>query len=187
MLQANISGRSYRFSDGLSGFGGIVEMSGSAFQFDAGINGGTWIANTNAVLIGWNGSARIPIAVDDATLVLKGGHRAVSGVTAGTYSIGANAALKVGESASVEGVTFAAGATLEMLDEGALSDRTQEYVALTSATPITGVLPTLVQPPDVQRGKWKLVQKTIPGEGEDPDTYQIVAEFRPSGFMIIVQ
>lgn len=187
MLQANISGRSYRFSDGLSGFGGIVEMSGSAFQFDAGINGGTWIANTNAVLIGWNGSARIPIAVDDATLVLKGGHRAVSGVTAGTYSIGANAALKVGESASVEGVTFAAGATLEMLDEGALSDRTHEYVALTSATPITGALPTLVQPPDVQRGKWKLVQKTIPGEDEDPDTYRIVAEFRPSGFMIIVQ
>ena len=92
--------------------------------------------------------------------------------------------MKVADSASVEGITFAAGATLEMLDDGALSDTTQEYVLLTSATPITGPLPSLVNA-QTARGKWKLAKKDV--VENETTVYQLVADFRSQGFLIIVQ
>ena len=157
----------------MSEFAGTVEMSGSAFGFRYGINGGTWIANSTAVLYD-------NLSVSNATLVLKGDH---SGEDA-AYSIGANGVLKTADNAMVPGITFTAGSTLEMLDDGALSDTTQTYVALTSKTPISGSLPTLVQP-EGNRGKWKLVVTEV--TENDTTVYQLCAEFRPAGFIIIVQ
>ena len=188
-LQANCGGRAYRFYSDLSEFGGVVEMTGSAFEFRQPISGGTWIANPTAVLQGYIGGVRSEVAVTNATLVLKGSHEQVlddksNVISAGTYTIGADATLGVAENATVEGITFAAGVTLEMLDDGALSDKTQTYVALTSKTPISGSLPTLVQP-EGNRGKWKLVVTEV--TENDTTVYQLCAEFRPAGFIIIVQ
>lgn len=183
-LQAYCGGRHYRFESDLTEFAGTVEMSGSAFGFRYGINGGTWIANPTAVLYD-------NLSVSNATLVLKGNHEQVldnnsNVISTGTYTIGADATLKVADDASVEGITFAAGATLELLDDGALSDKTQTYVALTSKTPISGPMPSLVQS-EGNRGKWKLVVREIPAETEEGSpTYQLVASFRPKGFVIII-
>lgn len=188
-LQANCSGRSYRFYSDLSEFGGVVEMTGSAFEFRQVVSGGTWIANPTAVLMGYIGGVRSEVAVTNATLVLKGSHEQTfdgnnNVISTGTYTIGADATLGVAENATVEGITFAADATLEMLDDGALSNTEATYVALTSATPITGPLPMLVQETN-KRGKWKLRVREVT---EDETTvYQLVAEFRPAGFIIIVQ
>lgn len=183
-LQAYCGGRHYRFESDLTEFAGTVEMSGSAFGFRYGIKGGTWIANPTAVLYD-------NLSVSNATLVLKGNHEQVldnnsNVISTGTYTIGADATLKVADDASVEGITFAAGATLELLDDGALSDKTQTYVALTSKTPIPGPLP-LLENADNERGKWKLVVREIPAETEEGSpTYQLVASFRPKGFIIII-
>ena len=184
-LQANCGGRAYRFYSDLSEFGGVVEMTGSAFEFRQPISGGTWIANPTAVLQGYLGNVRSEVAVTNATLVLKGEHvKVVDGnnvISTGTYMIGEDAKLGVAENATVEGITFAAGATLEMLDDGALSDTTQTYVALTSKTPIAGPLPKLVQTPS-NRGKWKLVVNEVT---EDETTvYQLCTGFHPLGFVI---
>lgn len=183
-LQAYCGGRHYRFESDLTEFAGTVEMSGSAFGFRYGIKGGTWIANPTAVLYD-------NLSVSNATLVLKGNHEQVldnnsNVISTGTYTIGADATLKVADDASVEGITFAVGATLELLDDGALSDKTQTYVALTSKTPIPGPLP-LLENADNERGKWKLVVREIPAETEEGSpTYQLVASFRPKGFVIII-
>ena len=188
-LQANCGGRAYRFYSDLSEFGGVVEMMGSAFEFRQPISGGTWIANSTAVLQGYLGGVRSEVAVTNATLVLKGSHEQVldnnsNVISTGTYTIGADATLKVADDASVEGITFAAGATLEMLDDGALSDTTQTYVALTSKTPIPDSKPTLAQP-EGNRGKWRLFVREV-AENETT-VYQLCAEFRSLGFIIIVQ
>ena len=188
-LQANCGGRAYRFFSDLSEFGGVVEMSGSAFEFRQPISGGTWIANPTAVLQGFLGNVRSEVAVTNATLVLKGSHVLVlddkSNVTStGTYTIGADATLGVAENATVEGISFAKGATVEMLDDGALSDTTQTYVALTSKTPVTGRMPALVQPEGIH-GKWKLVAREV-AENETT-VYQLCAEYRQAGFVIIIQ
>ena len=173
-LQAYCGGRHYRFESDLTEFAGTVEMSGSAFGFRYGIKGGTWIANPTAVLYD-------NLSVSNATLDNNS-----NVISTGTYTIGADATLKVADDASVEGITFAAGATLELLDDGALSDKTQTYVALTSKTPIPGPLPSLVQS-EGNRGKWKLEVREIPAETEEGSpTYQLVASFRPKGFVIII-
>lgn len=180
-LRATCSGRHYRFESDLSEFGGTVEMSGSAFGFRYGINGGTWIANSGSVLYD-------NLSVNNATLVIKGNHS-----TDPTISIGATGVLKVADDAAVQGISFAAGAQLELLDDGALSDTTQSYVALVSATPISGPLPTLVQPETVnRRGSWRLFVESveIPAEEEGGDStyeYHLTARFAPSGFIIIVR
>ena len=188
-LQANCSGRSYRFYSDLSEFGGVVEMTGSAFEFRQSISGGTWIANPTAVLMGYIGSVRSEVAVTNATLVLKGSHVQAfdannNVISTGTYTIGADATLGVADDATVEGITFAAGATLEMLDDGALSDKTQTYVALTSTTPIPGPLPSLVQT-EGNRGKWKLSTREV--TENETTTYELYAQFVPPGFVIIIQ
>lgn len=188
-LQANCSGRSYRFYSDLSEFGGVVEMTGSAFEFRQVVSGGTWIANPTAVLMGYIGGVRSEVAVTNATLVLKGSHEQVldnnsNVISTGTYTIGADATLKVADDASVEGITFAAGATLEMLDDGALSDTTQTYVALTSKTPIPDSKPTLAQS-EGNRGKWKLFVREV--TKDETTVYQLCSEFRSLGFVIIVQ
>ena len=68
----------------------------------------------------------------------------------------------------------------------ALSDLNAAYVALTSATPISGPLPIL-ENAENERGKWKLVVREIPAETEEGSpTYQLVASFRPKGFVIII-
>ena len=181
-LQTTIGGRYYIFKSDLSEFGGTVEMSGSAYDFRQGINGGTWIANSSAVLAG-------TLSVSNATLVLKGSHELVlddksNVVSTGTYTIGADATLGVAESTTVEGIRFAKGATVEMLDDGALSDTTQTYVALTSKTPVTGRMPALVQPEGIH-GKWKLVAREV-AENETK-VYQLCAEYRQAGFKIYIQ
>ena len=188
-MQANCGGRAYRFYSDLSEFGGVVEMTGSAFEFRQPISGGTWIANPTAVLQGYIGGVRSEVAVTNATLVLKGSHEQVlddnsNVISTGTYTIGADATLGVADDATVEGVTFADGATLEMLDDGALSDTTQTYVALMSKTPISGPKPTLVQS-EGNRGKWRLFVREV-AENETT-VYQLCAEFRSLGFIIIVQ
>ena len=167
----------------------MVEMMGSAFEFRQPISGGTWIANSTAVLQGYLGGVRSEVAVTNATLVLKGSHEQVldnnsNVISTGTYTIGADATLKVADDASVEGITFAAGATLEMLDDGALSDTTQTYVALTSKTPISGPMPSLVQS-EGNRGKWRLFVREV--TKDETTVYQLCSEFRSLGFVIIVQ
>jgi len=189
MLQANCNGRSYRFYSDFSEFGGVVEMTGSAFEFRQVISGGTWIANPTAVLMGYIGGVRSEVSVTNATLVLKGSHMPTFDVnnnviSTGTYTIGVDATLKVADDAFVEGITFTSGAMLEMLDDGALSDAEVEYVALTSTTPIAGPLPSLVQE-ESRRGKWKLYVKEV--TENETTTYQLLARFRRSGFLIIVQ
>ena len=188
-LQANCGGRAYRFYSDLSEFGGVVEMTGSAFEFRQPISGGTWIANPTAVLQGYLGNVRSEVAVTNATLVLKGSHELAlddksNVISTGTYTIGADATLGVAENATVEGISFAEGAVVELLDEGALSDTTQTYVALTSATPIARPLPTLANALTT-RGKWRLTVKELT---EDETTvYQLVAEFRKGGLCVVIQ
>lgn len=173
------------FSNGLLGFTGEIQILHGNCRFPAGIQGGTVVLEDGTHIRNENGNA---ITVANATLVLKGDQGEINNgnavMASGTYTIGADATLKVADDASVEGITFAAGATLELLDDGALSDKTQTYVALTSKTPIAGPLPSLVQSSGL-RGKWKLLARKV--TEDDTTVYQLCAEFRPAGLVIIVQ
>ena len=179
------SNRGPIFSNGLLDFTGEIQILHGNCRFPAGIKGGTVVLEDGTHIRNENGNA---IAVDNATLVLKGNQgeiRNESGVQAsGTYTIGADATLGVAENATVEGITFVDGATLEMLDGGALSDTTQTYVALTSKTPISGPKPTLVQS-EGNRGKWKLSTREV--TENETTTYELYAQFVPPGFVIIIQ
>ena len=174
-IRSSHADRSYRFKSDLSTFTGTVEMNGPTYSFSQGIKGGTWIAQSDARLYADNGDSSFP--VDNATLVLKNTNPDTS------YTIGANAKLGTSSATTVKGISFADGATLELVDDGALSDVKTTYVAFTSATPIVGK-PTLVQTAST-RGKWKLVPKTV--TVDETTTYQLVAEFFPSGLIIIFE
>ena len=185
VADANSDRGPYFMSSGdLSGFTGEIRI----LEGNCRVESGTLPAGKLVMSSGTHLHMTTALTVGDATLVLKGAQgKVMSGDTvdsAGTYTIGADATLGVAEGATVEGITFAAGATLEMLDDGALSDKTQTYVALTSKTPIAGPLPLLVQSSGL-RGKWKLLAREV--MESETTVYQLYTEFRPAGFVIIVQ
>lgn len=154
-------------------FTGTIEMSGYAYEFHHGIKGGTFIANPGATV-----DSAIPLVVTNAVLQLKNTNPNTE------FVIQSGATLRGTSATTVKGVTFEAGATLGIVDEGALSDLNATYVALTSVTPISGTLPTLENAVN-ERGKWKLVVREIPAETEEGSpTYQLVAEFHKKGFVI---
>lgn len=89
----------------------------------------------------------------------------------------------------VHGISFAEGSSLQIVDDGALGDVKNTYLAFTTDTPVTltKTVPTLVQSAN-PRGTWRLFQKEVTtGEGEEAVTkYEVTAEFRPRGLVIIV-
>lgn len=161
-------------------FTGTIEMSGYAYEFHHGIKGGTFIANTGATVESRDGNNVMPLVVTNAVMVLKNTNPNTE------FLIQTDATLGVTSATTVKGISFGEGSALRLVDEGALSDLNATYVALTSVTPISGTLPTLENAVN-ERGKWKLVVREIPAETEEGSpTYQLVASFRPKGFVIII-
>lgn len=178
-LEMNSTGtnRGYRFHTDLAGFMGVLDFHGEGCVFYNGIKGGTVVLNSDVV----NGTDNL--LIDQAKVVFKNtGNR--------TVTAGANATIGTSAATEFQTISFADGATLELVDDGALGDVKQTYVAFTSDTPVTltKTVPTLVQPAN-PRGTWRLSQKEVTtGEGEDAmTTYEVRAEFRPRGLVIIVQ
>ena len=151
--------------------------SDGRFDFNAPIKGGTIIADNGVSIIS---SA---ITVDGGVLLLNNdctinGSPAISVSSSSTF--GGCATTKV------RCVTFSAGAKFRFTAEDALTDTSETYVGLTTTEPISGPLPIL-ENADNERGKWKLVVREIPAETEEGSpTYQLVASFRPKGFVIII-
>ena len=171
-------GRRVRFYTDFTGFTGTMRLtSDGRFDFNAPIKGGTIIADNGVNIIS---SA---ITVDGGALLLNNdctinGSPAISVSSSSTF--GGCATTKV------RSVTFSAGAKFRFTAEDALTDMSQTYVGLTTTEPISGPLPIL-ENADNERGKWKLVVREIPAETEEGSpTYQLVASFRPKGFVIII-
>lgn len=196
-LKLNVGGRSYRIVSDLHEFGGTIECSGSEHNFRNGVKGATVVFEADAQ------NSSNSMAIDNATVIFKNKNLRLvdaKGVqyADGAVSVGANARIGTTAATEFQSIVFTAGATLELVDEGALSDVKQTYVALTSATPIVG-MPELVGA-KTARGKWKLsvveVKETV--DVTDPDSgevtgseervagYQLVATFKPLGFCIVV-
>ena len=171
-------GRRVRFYTDFTGFTGTMRLtSDGRFEFNAPIKGGTIIADNGVNIIS------TAITVDGGVLLLNNdctinGSPAISVSSSSTF--GGCATTKV------RCVTFSAGAKFRFTAEDALTDTSETYVGLTTTEPISGPLPILENADNV-RGKWKLVAREIPAETEEGSpTYQLVASFRPKGFVIII-
>ncbi|MGN0833066.1 MAG: hypothetical protein ACI4RD_05400 [Kiritimatiellia bacterium] len=190
--------RHYRFANSdLTEFGGTLVIEGESTWFGKGIGGAKVIATAGSAVVQ---SSTAPLAVANAELTLQGDHGAKQGSWAwspGDYVIGEGATLKVGEGAAVHGLTFNPGSSLQLIDEGALGDRKTNYLAFTSATPVTltKTTPALVGA-QCTWGRWQLVQEEVTEttepteEGEEATTttvYRIWAKLSPRGSVVILR
>ena len=193
-LYLRSSGRGYRITSDLSKFGGTLIAEGESTAFWNGIKGARVIAEAGSAV--YNG-ATTPLRVENAELTLKGNHGVKGNWSSGDYVIGEKATLKVGENVSVHGATFAAGSSLQLIDEGALSDRNTDYLAFTSDTPVTLTkeAPTLVGAV-CKWGRWHLEQEEVSVTTEPTEdgqeavtttTYKIWARLHPSGFILLIR
>lgn len=193
-LYLRSGGRGYRIASDLSEFGGTLIAEGESTTFRNGIKGTRVIAEAGSAV--YNG-ATTPLRVENAELTLKGNHGVKGNWSSGDYVIGEKATLKVGENMSVHGATFAVGSSLQLIDEGALSDRNTDYLAFTSDTSVTLTreAPTLVGAV-CKWGRWHLEQEEVSvtteptEEGQEAvttTTYKIWARLHPSGFILLIR
>ena len=156
---------------------GTIEMHGINYEFnkDNGtVKGGTFLVSSDANVLTGNitiesGVTWIMNNNDDYNLTC------LSGATIGGDGNG-----------KVNNLTLNENVKFRFTSETALTDSSAEYVALTVNNPISGPFP-LLENADNERGKWKLVVREIPAETEEGSpTYQLVASFRPKGFVIII-
>lgn len=171
-------GRRVRFYTDFTGFTGTMQLtSDGRFEFYAPIKGGTIIADKGVNIISST------ITVDGGALLLNN-DCTINGSPA--ISVSSSSTLGGCATTKVRSVTFSAGAKFKFTAEDALTDTSETYVGLTTTEPISGPLPIL-ENADNERGKWKLVVREIPAETEEGSpTYQLVASFRPKGFVIII-
>ena len=158
---------------------GTIEMHGINYEFnkDNGtVKGGTFLVSSDANVLTGNitiesGVTWIMHNNDDYNLTC------LSGATIGGDGNG-----------KVNNLTLNENVKFRFTSETALTDSSAEYVALTVAEPISGPLPTIENSSAVnERGKWKLVMREVPAETEEGSpTYQLVASFRPKGFVITI-
>jgi hypothetical protein len=156
---------------------GTIEMHGINYEFNKNngtVKGGTFLVSSDANVLTGNitiesGVTWIMNNNDDYNLTC------LSGATIGGDGNG-----------KVNNLTLNEGVKFRFTSDTALTDVSTEYVALTVNNPISGPLP-LLENADNERGKWKLVVREIPAETEEGSpTYQLVASFRPKGFVIII-
>ena len=167
--------RNVMFYDDLAGFTGELALEGVAFEFKAGIKGGTVDVAPGAVLVNTS------LELDNATLNLRNANDALA------LSVSSTALLGCTSGTYVKGVSFARGSRVGFLDEGALSDTAAEYEGLESATPITGELPEIGQGKSAA-GMWiPFVRTNQPSNPGGSTTYSLCARFRPAGGAILLQ
>lgn len=156
---------------------GTIEMHGINYEFNKNngtVKGGTFLVSSDANVLTGNitiesGVTWIMNNNDDYNLTC------LSGATIGGDGNG-----------KVNNLTLNEGVKFRFTSDTALTDVSTEYVALTVNNPISGPLPIL-ENAENERGKWKLVVREIPAETEEGSpTYQLVASFRPKGFVIII-
>jgi hypothetical protein len=156
---------------------GTIEMHGINYEFNKNngtVKGGTFLVSSDANVLTGNitiesGVTWIMNNNDDYNLTC------LSGATIGGDGNG-----------KVNNLTLNEGVKFRFTSDTALTDVSTEYVALTVNNPISGPLP-LLENADNERGKWKLAVREIPAETEEGSpTYQLVASFRPKGFVIII-
>ena len=156
---------------------GTIEMHGINYEFNKNngtVKGGTFLVSSDANVLTGNitiesGVTWIMNNNDDYNLTC------LSGATIGGDGNG-----------KVNNLTLNENVKFRFTSDTALTDVSTEYVALTVNNPISGPLP-LLENADNERGKWKLVVREIPAETEEGSpTYQLVASFRPKGFVIII-
>ena len=158
---------------------GTIEMHGINYEFnkDNGtVKGGTFLVSSDANVLTGNitiesGVTWIMNNNDDYNLTC------LSGATIGGDGNG-----------KVNNLTLNENVKFRFTSDAALTDVSTEYVALTVNNPISGPLPAIENSSAVnERGKWKLEAREIPAETEEGSpTYQLVASFRPKGFVIII-
>ena len=158
------------------GFTGTIEMHGINYEFHKPIKSGTFICTS-----GMNVGVATPnISIDkDVTWIMNNN---------GTYNLTCLSGATIGGNGNgkVNNLTLNDGVKFRFTSDTALTDVSTEYVALTVNNPISGPLP-LLENADNERGKWKLEVREIPAETEEGSpTYQLVATFRPKGFVIIL-
>ena len=158
------------------GFTGTIEMHGINYEFHKPIKSGTFICTS-----GMNVGVATPnLSIDkDVTWIMNNN---------GTYNLTCLSGATIGGDGNgkVNNLTLNENVKFRFTSDTALTDVSTEYVALTVNNPISGALP-LLENADNERGKWKLVAREIPAETEEGSpTYQLVASFRPKGFVIII-
>lgn len=158
---------------------GTIEMHGINYEFNKNngtVKGGTFLVSSDANVLTGNitiesGVTWIMNNNDDYNLTC------LSGATIGGDGNG-----------KLNNLTLNENVKFRFTSDTALTDVSTEYVALTVNNPISVPLPTIENASaENERGKWKLVVREIPAETEEGSpTYQLVASFRPKGFVIII-
>ncbi len=196
-LYLRSGGRGYRLNTDLAEFGGTLILAGETITFKNNVNGagGAVVIAEGGAVVAKNAD---PVEITNGTLVMKGEHgQRVDGNgniwCSGDYIIN-NSTLGVADGLTVHSLTFNEGSSIQLMDEGALADKKTDYLAFTSATPVTLTkkVPAVVNGSSA-RGTWYLWQEEIPAtmdeEGNEVTaaSYKIWAKFRPSGFMVIIR
>ncbi len=175
--------RTVTFNDNFSNFTGELELRGYQYAFSSFQNG------TCRVKAGANLTTTTMAVGSPATFLVEGD---VSWVN---YTIAAQGTFGGGANTKVASIAFDPESKFSFIDNGALSDTTQEYVGFTSKQPIT-VLPKIVQNLKTPKGLWKVYVRentttsTDETTGETTttvDSYSLCAGFNAYGFMIYIR
>ena len=171
------------FNGYFEGFTGVLEMHGQKFNFNKlPVRSGNFVVASDSNIE----SANISIDKDVTWLMYNNDDYNLTCLTGAT--IGGDG------KGVVKSLTLNENVSFKFTDGAALSDTKAEYVALTVTNPIAGPLPVIANANAVTpRGKWKLFQvpnkKTVTDEetgveSEVTESYSLVAQFRPMGFII---